>query len=276
MGCPTNIVPGFTEAQKAVNRTPGAKSLEMKVDQGLNKNESNPDMQRRKAKPDEEQTVTLYRGEGKNRMARDPANQFAEKGSANLEFWDVDSSSAESYGTVRKKSFTFIENDMFDISPKSTTYPRPGRVDTGDNIEQGWMDLLKGEKHTKFPSNNPSRKVWMDSLSELDKSRDNGKLNNSYRGVNLFYKDGGITAVNILRDMGYKGITMVSPKGTKIYAFFSKQKKKAVPKNKPRTWLKYGEFWVEGTDKDGNRTRTIHYEQTDGTHNAISGTTQRY
>jgi hypothetical protein len=37
MGCPTNIVPGFAEAQKAVTRTPGAKPLEMKIERELDK-----------------------------------------------------------------------------------------------------------------------------------------------------------------------------------------------------------------------------------------------
>ncbi len=229
---------------------------------GVKEEDMYPPMQRRKAKPDEEQTVTLYRGEGKSRMARDPANQFAEEGAANLEFWAVESSFAESYGDVRKKSFTFTENDMFDISP------------IGDNIEQGWMDLLNYEKHRKFSKDNKSRRDWMESLAELDKSRDNGKLNNAYRGVNLFYKTGGITAVNILRDMGYKGVTMTNAKGTKTYAFFSKQKKKAVPKKKPRTWLKHREFWTYGTDSKGNATKTIHYENYDGRHTAVPGTTQ--
>jgi hypothetical protein len=76
--------------------------------------------------------------------------------------------------------------------------------------------------------------------------------------------------------MGYKGVTMTNAKGTKTYAFFSKQKKKAVPKKKPRTRLKHREFWTYGTDKDGNRTRTINYENYDGSSQAISNTTQRY
>jgi len=176
---------------------------------GVKEEDMYPPMKRRKAKPNEEQTITLFRGEGKSRMATDPAMQFAEEGSANLEFWAVDSSFAESYGDVRKKSFTFTENDMFDISP------------VGDKIEQGWMDLLKVEKHTKFSNNNDRRKFLHSYLKGLDESRNTGRLNNAYRGVNLFYKDGGGRAVEYLSNIGYKGVTMTNAKGTKTYAFFS-------------------------------------------------------
>jgi len=249
MKCTITDIPGYADSSKIKNAR-----LEIKISQMFDKG----------GPIKGEKKHTLYRGEGKSRMAKDPAMQFAEEGSAVIQWWSTDEAYAKFFGTVSKKQETFAEKDMFNISP------------IGDKIEQGWVDLLKAVKHTRFVPMTEELQDMYGKLLEIDNRRNSmsTRINNAYRGESLFYGEGGQIAADYLRKMGYKGFTKTSAQGHKLYAFFSKQKKKIEPKNKPRTWLKPREFWVYTTDSKDNKTKTIHYENYDGTHTAVSGTTQ--
>jgi len=177
---------------------------------------------------------------------------------------------------------------------------RKSAVDNSEYFNQKTEEYIS-EKFPKDDKGKYTADRWLDSKNkyigandkktseyeEFQATQSNGEKS-ARKWVKGFLTDRFADAEKNARGMGIKeeniygypliGDESLDIQGSRPTKALSKQKKKKkiVPKNKKRTKLGHREFWVYTVDSEGNRTRTIYYENYDGSSDEVIGTTQRY